>query len=36
MRRNIRKANQQFLYGTAVMALVVLLVVGLFWYWCMP
>ncbi len=34
-RRNIRRANQQFMLGIAAMAIVVLMVVALFWYWCL-
>ncbi len=34
-RRDLRRSNQQFLFGIAGMALAVLLVVALFWYWCL-
>ena len=36
MRRNIRKSNQVFMWGVMAMAVVVLLVVGLFWLMCLP
>jgi hypothetical protein len=35
-RHDIRKSNQHFMFGVAGMAIVVLLVVALFWYWCLP
>ena len=35
-RRDIRRANQNFMWGIIGMAVVVLLVVFLFWYWCLP
>lgn len=34
MRRDIRKSNSSFMYGIAGMAIVVLLVVAFFWFWC--
>lgn len=36
MRRNIRKFNQNFMYAIVGMAIVVMLVVAFFWYWCLP
>lgn len=35
-RRNIRTANRGFLMGIAALAIMVMLIVGLFLYWCMP
>mgnify|MGYP006916308515 CR=1 FL=1 len=35
-RRDIRRANRQFMLGIIAMAIVVLMVVALFWYWCLP
>ena len=35
-RRDVRKANQRFMWATLAMAVVVLMVVGLFWLWCLP
>lgn len=35
-RRNIRTANRGFLYGVAALAIMVMLMVGLFLYWGMP
>ena len=35
-RRDIQRSNRNFLMGTAAMALVVLMAVTLFWYWCLP
>ena len=35
-RRNIRTANRGFLYGIAALAIMVMLMVGLFLYWSMP
>ncbi len=35
-RRDIRKSNMTFMYAVVAMAIVVLMVVGLFWYMCMP
>ena len=35
-RRDIRKSNRNFMIGTACMAVMVILVVLLFWYWCLP
>ncbi len=34
--RNVRKLYQQFMFGVIGMAIVVMLVVALFFYWCMP
>ena len=36
MRHNIRKSNQQLMYGVMVMAIVVLMIAGMFLYWCTP
>ena len=35
-RRNIRTANRGFLYGIAALAIMVMLMAGLFLYWSMP
>ena len=35
-RRNIRTANRGFLFGIAALAIMVMLMVGLFLYWSMP
>lgn len=35
MRHNLRKANQRFMFGIMAMAMLVLLVAGLFLYLCM-
>jgi uncharacterized iron-regulated membrane protein len=35
MRHNLRKANQRFMYGIMAMAMLVLLVAGLFLYLCL-
>ena len=35
-RRDVRKANQRFMWATMAMEVVVLMVVGLFWLWCLP
>ena len=35
-RRNIRSANRGFLMGIASLAILVMLMVGLFLYWAMP
>lgn len=35
-RHNLQKANQRFMFGVAAMAIVVLLVAALFWFWCLP
>lgn len=35
-RRDARKSNQRFLWSVMAMAVVVLMVVGLFWMWCLP
>lgn len=35
-RRNIRTANRGFLYGIVALAIMVMLMVGLFLYWSMP
>ncbi len=35
-RRNIRTANRGFLYGIAALAIMVMLLVGMFLYWSMP
>ena len=35
-RRNIRNANRGFLLGIAALAIMVMLMVGLFLYWSMP
>ena len=35
-RRNIRNANRGFLIGIAALAIMVMLIVCLFWYWCLP
>lgn len=34
--RDIRRSNRQFMLGIMAMAIVVLMVVALFWYWCLP
>jgi nitrogen fixation-related uncharacterized protein len=34
-RRDIRKANRNFMYGVIGMAIVVIMVVGLFCFWCL-
>lgn len=36
MRRNIRKSNLSFMYGIMAMAIIVLLIAGLFLYLCLP
>lgn len=36
MRHNIRKSNQNFMWGILGVAIVVLLVASLFLYWCAP
>jgi hypothetical protein len=36
MRHNIRKSNQSFMWGVMAMAIIVLLIAGLFMYWCIP
>ena len=36
MRYNIRKSNQQLMYGVMAMAIVVLMIAGMFLYWCAP
>lgn len=33
-RRDIRRANQNFMFGVAAMAIVVTMVAALFYYWC--
>ena len=33
---DIRRANRQFMLAIMAMAIVVLMVVALFWYWCLP
>ncbi len=35
MRHNLRKANQRFMFGILAMAMLVLLVAGLFLYLCL-
>lgn len=35
MRHNLRKANQRFMFGIMAMAILVLLVAGLFLYLCL-
>lgn len=35
-RRNIRNANRGFMIGIACMAIMVMLIVMVFWYWCLP
>lgn len=35
MRHNLRKANQRFMFGIMAMAMLVLLVAGLFLYLCL-
>ncbi len=35
MRHNLRKANQRFMFGIMAMAVLVLLVAGLFLYLCL-
>lgn len=35
MRNNLRKANQRFMFGIMAMAMLVLLVAGLFLYLCL-
>ncbi len=35
MRNNLRKANQRFMFGIMAMAILVLLVAGLFLYLCL-
>ena len=35
MKHNVRKANQTFMYGVMAMAILVMLVAGLFLYICM-
>ena len=35
-RRDVRKDNQRFMWTIMAMAVVVLMVVGLFWLWCLP
>jgi uncharacterized iron-regulated membrane protein len=35
MRHNLRKANQRFMFGIIAMAMLVLLVAGLFLYLCL-
>lgn len=35
MRNNLRKANQRFMFGIMTMAMLVLLVAGLFLYLCL-
>jgi hypothetical protein len=34
-RRDIRKANRNFMFGIFAMALIVIMVVGLFCFWCL-
>lgn len=34
--RDIRRANRQFMLAIMAMAIVVLMVVAFFWYWCLP
>ncbi len=34
--KNIRKFHQQFMYSMVAMAIVVMLVAAVFWYWCLP
>lgn len=36
MRHNIRKSNQSIMWGIMAMAVIVVLVVGLFVFWCLP
>lgn len=36
MRHNARKSNQSFMYGIMAMAIVVLIIAGLFLYLCIP
>ncbi len=35
-RRNIRTSNRGFLFGIAGLAIAVMAIVLLFWYWCLP
>lgn len=35
MRHNLRKANQRFMFGIMAMAMLVLIVAGLFLYLCL-
>jgi hypothetical protein len=35
-RHNLQKENQRFMFGVAAMAIIVLLVAVIFWYWCLP
>ena len=35
MRHNLRKANQRFMFGIMAMAMLVLLIAGLFLYLCL-
>ncbi len=35
-RRDIRRSNQNFMMGIVSLALLVLIVVAFFWYWCLP
>ena len=34
--RNIRTANRGFLIGIACLAVMVIIIVGFFWYLCLP
>ena len=34
-RRDIRKLNRNFMFGVMAMAIVVIMVVGLFCFWCL-
>lgn len=36
MRHNIRKSNQQLMYGVMAMAILVILIAAMFLYWCEP
>lgn len=35
-RRDIRQSNRNFMFGVVGMAIVVIMVCALFYYWCMP
>ena len=35
-RRNIRTANRGFLIGIACLAIMVIIIAGMFWYLCLP
>ena len=34
-RRDIRKANRNFMFGVMAMAIIVIMVVALFCFWCL-